>query len=85
MALDFYKPGPIGVHTVQAPNGRTWVWDKSKWVLSHEAFLNFDAESPIEVGSYETVDNGVTSIGVVHYLDTNNLDDLPDADTTPVP
>lgn len=85
MALDFSKPGNVGYHTVQAPNGRTWVWDKSKWVLSHEAFLNFEAEAPVQVSGFETVTDGVSSIGVLHYLDTNNLDDLPDANATPVP
>ena len=77
MALDFGKPGSTGTHTVEAPNGRTWVWDRSKWVLSHEAYLKFDTMAPIELSTPQTVDNGVTSLGILHYLDTSNLENLP--------
>ncbi len=83
MALDFGKPGPSGSHSVEAPNGRTWVWDRTKWVLSHEAYLNFETLSPVEVGNSKKVENGVTSLGILHYLDTTNLDDLPEATVTP--
>lgn len=82
MALDFGRPGSSGTHTVEAPNGRTWVWDRSKWVLSHEAYLKFDTISPIELGNTETVNNGVTSLGILHYLDANNLEDLPESTPT---
>ena len=78
MALDFGKPGSTGTHTVEAPNGRTWVWDRYKWVLSHEAYLNFEATLPVKVGTSEKVTNGVTSRGILHYLDTNDLFDLPE-------
>ena len=77
MALDFGRPGSTGTHTVEAPNGRTWVWDRSKWVLSHEAYLQFDTTAPIELGNTEKVENGVTSLGILHYLDTSNLENLP--------
>ena len=85
MALDVSKPGGTrpAINSVVAPNGRTWVWDRQKWVLSHEAYLNFEAESPIRVGSYETVNSGVTSRGIKHYLDANDLDDLPNVDDVP--
>ena len=81
MALDFGKPGPSGTHTVEAPNGRTWVWDKSKWVLSHEAYLIFKGDDPIQVGTTAEVNNGVTSLGIRHYLDATDLSDLPEPTT----
>ena len=79
MTLDFSKPPTNipGLHYVEAPNGRAWVWDGLKWELTKEAHLKFTGEDPVKVGTYTDIHNGISSVGIKTYLDTTDLDDLP--------
>lgn len=85
MALDFSKPNNPnipGINLVEAPNGRSWVWDGKKWELAKEAHLQFEADDPVKVGTFSSSTQGKTTIGIKHYLDVTDLDDLPE-DTNP--